>query len=186
MTGSPMFAGATPIPLPLANAALKAMEVLRGDPSLRCRLSHNANYVKTALRSRGLSLPQTPAPIVSLFPRAAAEIARMSKHLLSRGVFPSFIHYPGGTDGRLFSFRYFQRTFRKATGRFAGGAEDLSARKSADPRVAKGRLWIGEHTARLSPLAPSPMASKSYGKCMTFKDVAGEGAGHDMQGRVGP
>ena len=83
MTTSAMFAGATPVPLPLANAALKAMELLRGDPGLRSRLTRNVNYVKTALRSRGLSVAQTPAPIVSLFPRAAAEVAKMRQRLLN-------------------------------------------------------------------------------------------------------
>jgi 8-amino-7-oxononanoate synthase len=104
MAGSPMFAGSTPVPLPLANAALKAMEVLRGDPGLCCRLTRNANYIKTALRSRGLSMPHTPAPIVSIVPRDAAEVAKMRKRLLSRGVFPSFIHYPGGPKGGYFRF----------------------------------------------------------------------------------
>jgi 7-keto-8-aminopelargonate synthetase-like enzyme len=104
MTASPMFAGSTPLPLPLANAVLKAMELLRGDPGLRCRLSHNVNYVKTALRSSGLSVAHTPAPIFSIVPRAAAEVARLRKRLLSRGVFPSFIHYPGGPQGGYFRF----------------------------------------------------------------------------------
>jgi 8-amino-7-oxononanoate synthase len=101
---SPMFVGATPVPLPLANAALKAMELLRRDPGLRCRLSHNANYVKAALRSRGLSVPQTPAPIIAIVPRSAADVARTRKRLLSREVFPSFIHYPSGSEGGYFRF----------------------------------------------------------------------------------
>jgi 7-keto-8-aminopelargonate synthetase-like enzyme len=104
MTASPMFAGSTPVPLPLANAALKAMELLRGDPGPRCRLSHNVNYVKTALRSRGLSVPHTPAPIISIFPRATAEVAKMRQRLLAHGVFPSFIRYPGGPQGGYFRF----------------------------------------------------------------------------------
>jgi len=104
MSASPMFAGATPVPLPLANAALKAMELLRGDPGLRERLTRNVNYVKTALRSRGLTVAPTPAPIVSLFPRAAAEVAKMRRRLLAHGVFPSFIRYPGGPEGGYFRF----------------------------------------------------------------------------------
>src|SRR5580658_1536413 len=104
MTTSLMFVAGTPLPLPLANAALQAMELLRRDPGLRCRLSRNVNYVKTALRSRGLSLAQTPAPIVSIFPRAKAEIGTMRKRLLSHGVFPSFIRYPGGPEAGYFRF----------------------------------------------------------------------------------
>jgi 8-amino-7-oxononanoate synthase len=104
MNGSAMFAGGTPVPLPLANAALKSMEVLRSDPGLRCRLSSNTHYVKTALRSRGLSVAHTPAPIVSIFPHAKAEVERMRKRLLAHDVFPSFIRYPGGPQGGYFRF----------------------------------------------------------------------------------
>jgi 7-keto-8-aminopelargonate synthetase-like enzyme len=88
----------------LANAALKAIELLRTDQGLRCRLSHNVSYVKTALRSRGLALPETPAPVIALIPRDAAEAESIRRRLLARGVFPSFIRYPGGPGGGYFRF----------------------------------------------------------------------------------
>jgi glycine C-acetyltransferase/8-amino-7-oxononanoate synthase len=92
------------LPLPLANAALKAMELLRGDPGLRCRLSRHVQHVKTALRARGLSVPQTPAPIVCIVPRTTAEAAKMRRRLLVRDVFPSLIRYPGGPEEGYFRF----------------------------------------------------------------------------------
>jgi len=101
---SAMFAGSTPLPLPLANGALKAIEILRTDQGLRCRLSQNVSYVKTALRSRGLALPETPAPVVALVPRDAAEAGRIRRSLLARGVYPSFIRYPGGPGRGYFRF----------------------------------------------------------------------------------
>jgi 8-amino-7-oxononanoate synthase len=101
---STMFAGATPVPLPLVNAALKAMELLRADPGLRCRLSHNVTYVKTALRARAMSVPHTPAPIIAILPRRPADVARMRQQLLSHHVFPSLIRYPGGPEGGYFRF----------------------------------------------------------------------------------
>jgi 7-keto-8-aminopelargonate synthetase-like enzyme len=104
MNGSAMFAGSTPLPLPLANAAIRAMELLRRDPGLRCRLSHNVNYIKTALRARGLSVAHTPAPVVSIVPRNAAEAARMRRRLIAHRVFPSFIRYPGGPPDGYFRF----------------------------------------------------------------------------------
>jgi 7-keto-8-aminopelargonate synthetase-like enzyme len=104
MAGSSMFAGSTPVPLPFAGAALRALELLRRDPGLRCRLSRNVQYVKTILRSRGLLTPHTPAPIVAIVPRDAAETARLRRHLLERGVFPSFIRYPGGPEGGYYRF----------------------------------------------------------------------------------
>jgi 7-keto-8-aminopelargonate synthetase-like enzyme len=104
MAGSPMFAGSTPMPLPLAHAALRSMELLRGDPGLRCRLSRHVNHIKTALRARGLSVPHTPAPVISLLPRTALEAVKMRRRLLARGVFPSFIRYPGGPADGYFRF----------------------------------------------------------------------------------
>jgi 8-amino-7-oxononanoate synthase len=104
MTRSAMFAGSTPPPLPLANAALKAMELLGGETDLRDRLSRNVQYVKTALRGRGLTVANTPAPIVCIIPRTLAEVAKMKRRLLAREVYPSFIHYPGGPEGGYFRF----------------------------------------------------------------------------------
>ncbi|HEY3860878.1 MAG TPA: pyridoxal phosphate-dependent aminotransferase family protein [Verrucomicrobiae bacterium] len=104
MEASALFAGSTPLPLPLGHAALKAMELLRSDPGLRCRMSHNVNYIKTALRAGGMDLARTPAPIVPIVPRGPAEIAKTRRHLLAHGVFPSFIRYPGGPAGGYFRF----------------------------------------------------------------------------------
>ena len=56
------------------------------------------------LRSRGLGVAHTPAPIVSIFPRATKEVATMRQRLLSHGVFPSFIRYPGGPKSGYFRF----------------------------------------------------------------------------------
>ncbi len=104
VSASAMFAGSTPLPLPLANAALRAMKLLRSDPGLRGRLSHNVNYVKTALRARGMSVPRTPAPVVAIVPRGKAEAAKMRRRLLAHGIFPSLIRYPGGPEGGYFRF----------------------------------------------------------------------------------
>jgi 8-amino-7-oxononanoate synthase len=103
-SGSPMFAGTTPIPLPLANAALTAIELLRNDQSLRARLAHNVDHVKNMLRAKGMPVPETPAPIVSLIPGGPREANALSKTLLSRNIFPSFIRYPGGQKGGYFRF----------------------------------------------------------------------------------
>jgi 8-amino-7-oxononanoate synthase len=104
MARSAMFAGSTPLPLPLANAALAAMDLLRRDPGLRSRLSRNVNYVKAALRAGGVAAPHTPAPIICILPRNDAQTARMRRRLLSRGVFPSFIRYPGLPENAYYRF----------------------------------------------------------------------------------
>ena len=63
-----MFVGSTPLPLPLANAALAGVRILKADQTLRRRLLRNAAHVKTALREAGLPLAETPGPIVPLIP----------------------------------------------------------------------------------------------------------------------
>jgi 7-keto-8-aminopelargonate synthetase-like enzyme len=101
---SAMFAGSTPLPLPLANAARQALETLRHDQGMRWRLGHNVHYVKSALREHGLDLPATPSPIMAIAPRRPAQAESLRQSLLARGVFPSFVHYPGGPRRGYFRF----------------------------------------------------------------------------------
>jgi 8-amino-7-oxononanoate synthase len=96
---SAMFAGSTPLPLPLANAALCAVCLLRKDQSLRRRLHHNAQYVKTALRSAGFPVPLTPVPVIAIEPANPAQAKAIKRRLVAHGIFPSFIKYPGGPAG---------------------------------------------------------------------------------------
>jgi 7-keto-8-aminopelargonate synthetase-like enzyme len=99
IAGSAMFAGSTPLPLPLANAALRAIHLLKKDRSFLRRLNHNVEYIKTALRAAGLPVPLTPVPVIAVKPVNSTQAAALRRSLISRGVFPSFIKYPGGPAG---------------------------------------------------------------------------------------
>ncbi len=99
-----MFVGSTPLPLPLANAALAGVRVLREEAGLRRRLTENAAYVKTALREAGLALAEKPGPIVPLLPRRRSGAVRLHRALLAAGIFPPFIKYPGGPPNGYFRF----------------------------------------------------------------------------------
>lgn len=101
---SRMFVGSTPLPLPLANAALEGVRMLKADKRLRQRLVRNAAYVKTALREAGLPLPDNPGPIVPLMPRHPSEADRLNDALLAAGIFRPFIKYPGGPPNGYFRF----------------------------------------------------------------------------------
>ena len=101
---SRMFVGSTPPPLPLANAALAGVRILKGDKSLRPRLLRNAARVKAALRDAGLPLAETPGPIVPLIPRSLSEANRLNRALLAAGIFRPFIKYPGGPPSGYFRF----------------------------------------------------------------------------------
>jgi 7-keto-8-aminopelargonate synthetase-like enzyme len=101
---SRMFVASTPVPLPLANAALEGVRTLKADPSLRRRLVANATYVKAALRKAGLALPESPGPIVPLLPKRPGQATRLRRALLAAGVYPPFIKYPGGPPNGYFRF----------------------------------------------------------------------------------
>jgi 7-keto-8-aminopelargonate synthetase-like enzyme len=101
---SRMFVGGTPLPLPLASAALAGVRILKADKSLRPRLFRNAAYVKTALREAGLALAETPGPIVPLHPRRPREAARLHRALLAADIYPPLIKYPGGPPAGYFRF----------------------------------------------------------------------------------
>jgi 7-keto-8-aminopelargonate synthetase-like enzyme len=101
---SGMFAGSTPVPLPLANAALAGIAILKRDKGLRRRLLANTQFVKTALAQHHPTIIDSPAPIITLVPPTAEQAAATCKRLIAHKVFPSFIQYPGGPPNGYFRF----------------------------------------------------------------------------------
>jgi 7-keto-8-aminopelargonate synthetase-like enzyme len=101
---SRLFAGSTPLPLPLASAALTAVKILKTDKSLRRRLFRNSDHVKAALRMAGLAIPETPGPIVPLHLLDERATASLKRRLLKAGIYPPFLKYPGGPANGLFRF----------------------------------------------------------------------------------
>jgi 7-keto-8-aminopelargonate synthetase-like enzyme len=101
---SALFAGCTPLPLPLACAAKEALHVLRTDASLRSRLGQNAAYVKERLRRAGLAVPDQPGPILALQPKGHSDSNDVQAKLLKVGIHPPFIRYRSGP--RLGYFRF--------------------------------------------------------------------------------
>ncbi|MBI3851763.1 MAG: aminotransferase class I/II-fold pyridoxal phosphate-dependent enzyme [Verrucomicrobia bacterium] len=110
---SRVVVGNTPLPLPLANAALESLEILRTDRSLLRRLATNTQYVKLALRKVGLPVGETHSPIVAIIPRRAADGVRLKRQLLAHRIFPSFIRYPGGPKNGYFRFTISSEHSRK-------------------------------------------------------------------------
>ena len=93
---SRMFVASTPLPLPLANAALCAVRILKSTPGLRQRLTRNRDYFKTALRKAGFLLPDVPGPIFCLSELPPPAVLKLKSALLEAGIYPPFIKYPGG------------------------------------------------------------------------------------------
>ncbi len=102
IAGSQMFSGSTPLPLPLAAAAKRAIEILKSQPALRRRLARNVQLVKSVLRARGFPAADTPAPIIAITPENPREAGAIRKRLMAGKIFPSFIKYPGGPPGGYF------------------------------------------------------------------------------------
>lgn len=101
---SHFFAGSTPLPLPLANAALTALALHRQHPELRMRLNRNAVRVKSALRAAGVTFPESPGPIVQIVPANARQAMWLRHALLAAGIYPPFLRYPGGPASGSFRF----------------------------------------------------------------------------------
>lgn len=99
------FVGSTPLPLPLANAALQSVIILKAKGNVwRRRLNQNANYVKAALRKAGFEIPEMPGPIIPLHAKNARESLALKKSLLAEGILPPFLKYPGGDANGYFRF----------------------------------------------------------------------------------
>jgi 7-keto-8-aminopelargonate synthetase-like enzyme len=103
-TRSRMFTGHTPMPLPLAGAAVSSVLLLQKDPGMRERLARNTEFVKSELREAGLQLPDTPAPIVAYVPKTRGHAEKIKASLLKAGIYPSLIRYPGGPKQGYFRF----------------------------------------------------------------------------------
>jgi 7-keto-8-aminopelargonate synthetase-like enzyme len=101
---SRMFIGSTPLPLPLAHAALQGVGLLKTGSRLRHRLRANAEKVRKSLRDAGVPIPASPSPIISIFAETSKEIAGLNSRLLRAGIYPPFLSYPGGPARGFFRF----------------------------------------------------------------------------------
>jgi 7-keto-8-aminopelargonate synthetase-like enzyme len=100
---SRLFLGSTPAPLPIANAALAAIKILKGN-KLRERLAANALYVKSALRKAGVDVAAGSGPIIPLGFENESENAALKRRLLAVEIFPPWLKYPGGPAKGYFRF----------------------------------------------------------------------------------
>jgi 7-keto-8-aminopelargonate synthetase-like enzyme len=101
---SMMFLGSTPLPLPLTNAAMKSVQILKDDKSLRGRSVANVRLVKEALCAAGKLSDVTPGPVVAFVPRSASDATRMRRELVRAGIFPPFVKYATGPKDGYFRF----------------------------------------------------------------------------------
>ena len=104
LSRSRTFVGTTPLPPPLAGAALAALKILRSAPARRMRLVANPAYVRSKLSAAGWDISATPGPIVRLPLLGAAEAGDLKKALLAAGIYPPFLKYGGASALGVFRF----------------------------------------------------------------------------------
>jgi 8-amino-7-oxononanoate synthase len=101
---SKMFLGSTPVPLPLANAAMKSVQILKGDRSLRERLIANTKFVKESLHAGARMSDFTPGPIAPIIPGRSKEAVEIKRRLMKAGIYPPFVKYATGPASGYFRF----------------------------------------------------------------------------------
>jgi 8-amino-7-oxononanoate synthase len=101
---SPTFVGATPIPPPLAAAAIRSIAILQASPGLLASLRARALRVRERVQALGFRVPASPAPIVSITHHDTEKNLRLRSLLLERGIYPTFTNYPGSPPGGHFRF----------------------------------------------------------------------------------
>lgn len=98
------FIGTTPLPPPMAGAALAALEILRREPARRKRLFQNTAHVRSQLRAAGWNIPETPGPIVRLPLLNKRDASVLKSRLLAAGIYPPFLKYGSASAGGVFRF----------------------------------------------------------------------------------
>ena len=100
---SKMFLGSTTLPLPLANAAMRSVQILKSGRSLRARLDANVKLVKEALQATG-KFSKSRGPIVPVIPHSAREGTDIKRALLKAAIYPPFVKYATGPANGYFRF----------------------------------------------------------------------------------
>src|ERR1041385_6747983 len=94
---SRLFAGHTPLPLPLAAAAIESIRLLGNDPSFRQRLNKNVDRLKSGLREASFPSDELspPGPIVYFRPASTKASNKLERDFLRAGILPPITRYPG-------------------------------------------------------------------------------------------
>jgi len=101
---SAAFQGSTPLAIPLAQAGIASLGLLRRDKGMRLRLQMNVHVAKSALMRSGVAVVDSPSPIIAHVPRSEDEAGRLVQLLRRNGVYPTLIKYPGGPPNGYFRF----------------------------------------------------------------------------------
>lgn len=122
------FAGSTPLPPPLAAAALAALNILRREPARRKRLFHNVSFLRALLREAKWEIIDTPGPIIRLPSMNPAAGRELKKCLLAAGIYPPFVKYGKASAAGFFRFVISSEHTRPQLKKLAGVLADFKLR----------------------------------------------------------
>lgn len=101
-THAGVYRGTTPVPPPIAQAAIAALRVIQDDRSLVQSLRANTARMRAALSSIGLRFPDPPVPIFTFMLDTPERMESIHHALFERGILAPLIEYPGGPSNRYF------------------------------------------------------------------------------------
>jgi glycine C-acetyltransferase/8-amino-7-oxononanoate synthase len=142
LTRSRAFAGTTPLPPPLAGAALSALKILQREPGRRKRLWQNVSHVRIRLRAAGWDISETPGPIVRLPALTETENAALKSRLLAAGIYPPFLKYGSASARGFFRYVISSEHTRAQLDKLGAVLEAFNSLSSIPPRRA-ARLRAG-------------------------------------------
>lgn len=93
--------GSTPLPIPIAAAALQALQIVRDQPQLREQLAANAQQMRSTLSEHAFPIVSSQSPIISMVLSDVAEAQRFSEHFLSLGLRIPYFKYPAAPRDNL-------------------------------------------------------------------------------------
>jgi 8-amino-7-oxononanoate synthase len=97
-----VYRRSTPVPTPIACAALEAVSVLRSNPDLLARLRENSHIMRQGLRGLGLRTSDAQVPIFTFMLQPAERMETLHDAILDAGYYAPLIEYPGGPGERFF------------------------------------------------------------------------------------
>ena len=128
---SRLFAGTTPLPPPLAGAALAALNILQREPYRRKKLFQNLSSLRAQIRQSGWDIPEMPGPIVRLPLMNPGAASDLKARLLAAGIYPPFLKYGSASAAGFFRFVISSQHTQTQLDTLASVLADFKSRRSA-------------------------------------------------------
>ncbi len=92
------YGGTNCVPVPVAAASAKGLELVRSHPEWRRKLRHNVARLRKGMKKLGFDTGDSPVPIVAWTLSGADEMKKVQAALLDRGIAVAYMKYSGTPD----------------------------------------------------------------------------------------